>query len=117
VLRRNTASDATDAIAVRYTSFNYAYNVARAIRQDTTTSPVIYCIGLNFDTSAYPNEEPLDADFLATLANDPNYRSTGKSSGVYQAGQTPGKYYDVSYSGLAAALQDIAGQILRLSAH
>jgi hypothetical protein len=87
---------------VRYTSFNYAYNVARAIRQDTTTSPVIYCIGLNFDTSAYPNEEPLDADFLATLANDPNYRSTGKPSGVYQAGQTPGKYYDVSYSGLAA---------------
>lgn len=113
----STSSDATDAVAVRYTSFNYAYNVARAIRQDTTTSPVIYCIGLNFDTSAYPNEEPLDADFLATLANDPNYRSTGKPSGVYQAGQTPGKYYDVSYSGLAAALQDIAGQILRLSAH
>jgi hypothetical protein len=36
---------------------------------------------------------------------------------VYRAGQTPGKYYDVSYSGLGAALQDIAGQILRLSAH
>ena len=65
-----------------------------------------------------------DDDYLATLANDPNYvtkaplgsiYSAGQS--VYHAGQTPGKYYDVSYSGLGAALQDIAGQILRLSAH
>ena len=104
-------------MAIRYTSFNYAYNVARAIRLDTVTAPVIYCIGLNFDTAAYPNEEPLDADYLATLANDPTYRSAGKPGGVYQAGQTPGKYYDVSYAGLAAALQDIAGQILRLAAH
>jgi len=110
-------SDLTDAVQVRYTAFNYAFNVAKAIRQDATNAPVIYCIGLNFDTSAYPSEEPLDADFLATIANDPNYRSTGKPSGVYQAGQTPGKYYDVSYSGLESALQDIAGQILRLSAH
>ena len=59
----------------------------------------------------------LAGDFLATLANDQSYTSAGKPSGVYQAGQTPGKYYNVTYSGLGAALSDIAGQILRLSAH
>jgi hypothetical protein len=98
--------------------------VAQAIRQDTSLAPVIYCIGLNFDTSLYPSEEPLEADYLATLANDPNYVTKGTvgsiyaaNQSVYRAGQTPGKYYDVSYSGLGAALQDIAGQILRLSAH
>ncbi len=110
-------TDATIPANIRYTAFNYAFNVAKAIRQDTAIVPVIYCIGLNFDTSSYPNEEPLDADYLATLANDPSYKSAGKPAGVYQAGQTPGKYYDVTYSGLSAALQDIAGQILRLSAN
>jgi len=35
---------------------------------------------------------------------------------VYQPGQTAGKYYNVTYNGLAAALQDITGQILGLSA-
>jgi len=110
-------ANATVPANVRYAAFNYAYNVAKAIRQDATYTPVIYCVGLNFDTSSYPNEEPLDADFLATLANDPNYSSSTAPSGVYQPGQTPGKYYNVGYSGLAAALQDIAGQILRLAAH
>ena len=110
-------TDATNSVDIRYTAFNYAYNVAQAVRQDTTLAPVIYCVGLNFDKTIYTSEEPLDADYLATLANDPNYKSTTKPSGVYQAGQTPGKYYDVSYSGLGVALQDIAGQILRLSAH
>jgi hypothetical protein len=112
-----TATDATDAASVRYTSSNYAYNVAQAMRTDTTLTPVIYCIGLNWDPAAFPTEEPLDADFLATLANDPDYKSTGKPSGVYQTGQTSGKYYNITYSGLGAALQDIAGQILRLAAH
>ena len=110
-------SDATDAAAVRYTASNYTYNVAQAIRLDTTYRPVIYCVGLNWDPAAFPSEEPLDADLLATLANDPSYTSAGKPSGVYQAGQTDGKYYNVTYSGLGAALSDIAGQILRLSAH
>jgi hypothetical protein len=113
----SAGNSATNSVDIRYSAFNYAYNVAQAIKQDTTLAPVIYCIGLNFDTAAHPSEEPLDADFLATLANDPTYKSTNKPSGVYQAGQTPGKYYDVTYSGLGAALQDIAGQILRLSAH
>ena len=103
--------------AVRYAAFNYAANVAAAIRTDTTYSPVIYSVGLNFNAASFPNEEPLDADFLAVLANDPSYTSAGKPNGVYQSGQTPGRYYDVTYSGLAAALSDITSQILRLAAH
>jgi hypothetical protein len=116
-------SSATAAKSLRYAAFNYAWNVAQAIQKDTTYSPVIYCVGLNFDTSKYPNEEPLDPDFLAALANDPTYVSQGidakfaKGASVYTPGQTPGRYYDVTYSGLAAALEDITSQILRLAAH
>jgi hypothetical protein len=102
---------------VRYAAFNYADNVAKAIRTDTTYTPVIYCVGLNFNTATYPDEEPLDADFLARLANDQDYKSATAPNGVFQAGQTPGRYYDVTYSGLGAALSDITSQILRLSAH
>jgi hypothetical protein len=102
---------------VRYAAYNYAFNVAKAIRQDTTYQPVIFAIGMNFDSPTYPAEEPLDADFLATLANDPSYTSATKPSGIYQTGQTPGKYYNVTYDGIAGALQDITGEILRLSAH
>jgi Flp pilus assembly protein TadG len=101
--------------AVRYAAFNYADNVATAIRQDTTFRPVIYAIGLNFSTSTYPNEEPLDADWLARVANDPDYKNSVTNLPVFQAGQTPGKYYNVTYSGLAVALADITSQILRLS--
>jgi len=43
---------------VRYATFDDAYNVAKAIRQDTTYAPFIYCVGLNFNTATYPNEEP-----------------------------------------------------------
>jgi hypothetical protein len=104
-----------NAVSLRYAAFNYADNVAKAIRMDTTYKPVIYAIGLTFNQATYPNEEPLDADFLARLANDPSYISPTTGLGVYQAGQTAGKYYNVTYNGLAAALQDITGQILRLS--
>ena len=102
---------------VRYAAFNYADNVAKAIRTDTTYTPVIYCVGLNFDPATFPDEEPLDSDFLARLANDPSYTSTTSPSGVFQTGQTPGKYYNVTYGGLGAALSDITSQILRLAAH
>ena len=105
-----------NAQCLRYAAINYADNVAKAIRLDPTYKPVIYSIGLNFNTALYPNEEPLDANFLARLANDPTYKHSITGLPVYQAGQTPGKYYDVSYSGLAAALDDITSQILRLSA-
>jgi Flp pilus assembly protein TadG len=103
--------------AVRYAAFNYADNVATAIRKDTIYKPVIYCIGLNFDRAAYPNEEPLDPDFLGHLANDPEYINKVTGLPVFQQGQTAGKYYDVTYSGLKAALADITSQILRLSAN
>jgi hypothetical protein len=100
---------------LRYTAINYADNVATAIRTDPTYKPVIYAIGLNFDTAAYPTEEPLDADWLARVANDQNYRSALKPAGVFQVNQTAGKFYLVTYLGLGAALRDITSQILRLS--
>lgn len=111
-------SATNDAVSVRGAAYNYADNVATAIRKDTTYKPVIYAIGLNFDTAAYPTEEPLDPDWLARVANDPNYRR--KDPGyvgmtVFQNNQTIGKYYDVTYAGLGAALRDITSQILRLS--
>jgi hypothetical protein len=110
-------SSVSNAVAVRYAAFNYADNVATAIRQDGTLMPVIYCIGLNFNTALYPDEEPLDADWLARVANDPNYKNSVTGLPVYQAGQTAGKYYNVQYSGLGAALSDITSQILRLAAN
>ncbi|MBZ5619320.1 MAG: VWA domain-containing protein [Acidobacteriia bacterium] len=103
------------ATAVRYAAFNYADNVATAIRKDNVYKPVIYAIGLNFNTAAYPKEEPLDADWLARVANDPSYKNSVTGLPVFQAGQTTGRYYDVTYNGLAAALHDITSQILRLS--
>ena len=99
----------SDPRAVRYAAFNVADNMATAIRTDTTLRPLIFVIGLNESSG-----EPLDADWLARVANDPTYiNSTGAS--VYQSGQTSGAYYNVSASGLAAAFQNISSQILRLS--
>jgi hypothetical protein len=100
---------------LRYTAINYADNVATAIRTDATYKPVIYAIGLDFDTAAWPSEEPLDADWLARVANDQNYKSAAKPAGVFQVNQTAGKFYLVTYLGLGAALRDITSQILRLS--
>jgi len=100
-----------DPRSLRYSSFNAAFNQAKTIRRDTTLRPTLFVIGLNEPAVA---GEPLDADYLATLANDPNYKDS-LGNPVYQSGQTPGVYYNVSGSGLAAAFQDIASQILRLS--
>ena len=97
--------------AVRYAAFNAAYNMATTIRQDTTIRPVLFVIGLNEPAGT---GEPLDADFLARLANDPVYTDVNGIS-VYQQGQTAGKYYNVDSSDLGAAFQDIASQILRLA--
>ena len=58
--------------------------------------------------------EPLDADWLARVANDPGYKDTNGNS-VFQAGQSSGMYFNVSASGLGGAFQQIASQILRLS--
>jgi len=101
----------SDPAAVRYASFNVADNVATAIRQDTTIRPVMFVIGLNEPPAG---GEPLDADWLARVANDPNYINSSGNP-VYQSGQTAGLYYNVTGAGLAAAFQDISAQILRLS--
>jgi hypothetical protein len=98
-----------DPQSVRYAAFNVADNIATAIRQDTSIRPVLFVIGLNESTG-----EPLDADWLARVANDPAYKDSGGNS-VYQAGQTSGMYFNVSASGLGGAFQEIASQILRLS--
>jgi hypothetical protein len=101
----------SDPRAVRYASFNAADNMARTIRQDTTLRPVLFVIGLNEPPSG---GEPLDADWLARVANDPSYKDSNGNS-VYQSGQTSGMYYNVTGSGLQAAFQDISSQILRLA--
>ena len=108
-------TNVSNAVSVRYAAFNYADNVATAIRTDATYQPVIYAIGLNFNTTTYPSEEPLDADWLARVANDPDYKNSVTGLPVFQTGQTPGRYYNVTYSGLAGALQNITSQILRLA--
>lgn len=96
--------------AVRFASINAADNQATTIRRDTTIRPVLFVIGL----VEPPTEELLDPDWLARVANDPNYKDSFGNS-VFQSGQTAGMYYNVTGSGLAAAFQDIASQILRLS--
>lgn len=101
----------SDPRAIRYASFNAADNMATTIRTDTTLSPVLFVIGLNEPPAG---GEPLDADWLARVANDPSYRDS-LGNPVFQTGQTPGAYYNVSASGLASAFQNIASQILRLA--
>lgn len=95
---------------IRYASFNTADNQAYTIRKDTTLRPTLFVIGLNEP----PGQEPLDPDWLAKIANDPTYKDASGNP-VFQTGQTPGKYYNVTAAGLGAAFQDIASQILRLS--
>ena len=101
-----------DPRAIRYAAYNVADNIATIIRQDTVIRPTIFVIGLNESTG-----EPLDADWLARVANDPSYRDAGNNS-VFQAGpptQTSGMYYNVTTSSLSTAFDKIASQILRLS--
>jgi len=80
------------------------------IRTDTNISPVIFVIGLNNNNG----EEPLDADWLARVANDKDYITTGGSH-VYQSAQTMGQYFDVNAGGIGDALRQIASEILRLT--
>jgi hypothetical protein len=100
-----------DPRAVRYASFNAADNQATTIRQDTAISPVLFVIGLNEPPAG---GEPLDADWLARVANDQQYLDSNGNS-VYQPGQTKGMYFNVTASGLGGAFQSIASQVLRLS--
>lgn len=101
----------SDPQSVRYASFNTADNMATTIRTDTTIRPVIFVIGLNEPASA---GEPLDADWLARVANDPSYLDVNGNH-VLQATQRQGMYFNVSASGLSAAFHSIASQVMRLS--
>jgi Flp pilus assembly protein TadG len=96
--------------AVRYASFNAADNQATTIRTDAVRKPLLFVIGLNENNG----EEPLDADWLARLANDPNYKDVNGHS-VFQEGQSEGMYFNVDAAGLPSAFQRIASEILHLS--
>jgi Flp pilus assembly protein TadG len=106
--------------SVRYASFNVADNIAKLIRQDTVINPVMFVIGLTYGNQS---TEPLDGDWLARLANDPDYKiqnsdadaGTTAGNSVFQAGQTQGWYYQSDAAGLQQAFQNVASQILRLS--
>jgi Flp pilus assembly protein TadG len=122
------ASKSTSSpLAVRYASFNVADQIATLIRTDTVISPVLFVIGLYYSNQL---TEPLDSDWLARLANDPNYTiqtadsavsdansPTGTSVGqaVFQEGQTAGAYYASDAQGLLQAFQNVASQVMRLS--
>jgi Flp pilus assembly protein TadG len=82
--------------AGRYAAFNAADNIATLIRQDTTLQPMLFVVGLSYSNNA---TEPLDSDWLARVANDPNYVTVGTDTNVitaghsvYQSSQTPGLY-------------------------
>jgi len=113
---------ANDPQSVRYAAFNAAYNMATLIRKDTTLSPMMFVIGLNYTNE---NTEPLDPDYLAALANDPDYIAAGTDQGsndvgivaggkVFQTGQTPGMYCDSTPATLATCFAKISSALLRL---
>jgi len=116
----NPGTSTTNPRSVRYAAFNVADNIATLIRQDTVIRPVLFVIGLTYSAN---NTEPLDSDWLARIANDPDYKiqnsdsDAGTTAGgsVYQANQTAGWYYQSSTAGLQQAFQNVASQILRLS--
>ncbi|HTS47966.1 MAG TPA: VWA domain-containing protein [Bryobacteraceae bacterium] len=105
----------------RYSAFNAADNMAAKIRTDTTLSPMIFAIGLHY---AAGSEEPPDDDWLARVANDPNYVTVGSDAShvaagktVYQAGQTPGMYCTATntLAGLNTCFQQVTSHLLRLT--
>jgi len=109
---------ATNPESVRYAAFNVAYNMATYIRQDTVLKPMIFVIGLNY---ADELTEPLDADFLAAIANDPNYTTVGSDTNVVAAGQsvynstqTAGMYCNSTMATLQSCFAQVTSQLLRL---
>jgi len=110
----------------RYAAFNVADNMATLIRQDTTLKPMLFVIGLSYSNNA---TEPLDSDWLARIANDPTYQTTGTDSdamnglgitpghSVYQTGQTPGLYCLATNTtaSLNGCFQQVTNALLRLT--
>ena len=108
----------TNPQSVRYAAFNAADNMATKIRQDTTLAPMLFVIGLNYSN---PSEEALDEDWLARVANDPNYVTVGSDTSivpagrsVYQSTQTPGMYCNSTMSTLQTCFAQVTSQLLRL---
>jgi len=108
--------------AVRYAAFNVADCMAYMIHHDTTMQPIIFGAGLNYNDGA---TEPIDSDFIARIANDPNYLAKGTGpltvgTHVYTSG-TMGYYCDsylnptASQTSLATCFQNFSAQLLRLS--
>jgi len=109
---------ANDPRAVRYAAFNVADNMATMIRKDTTLSPMLFVIGLSYSGTL---TEPLDPDWLARVANDPNYVTAGSDTNVqaagqsvYQSSQTPGLYCNSTTSTLNACFSQVTSSLLRL---
>lgn len=115
----NASTSMTNPEAGRYAAFNYADNIATLIRQDTNLKPMIFVVGLNYSDQL---TEPLDADWLARVANDPNYVTVGSdptvvASGqsVYQSGQTPGMYCNSTTSTLSSCFAQVSNALLHLT--
>jgi hypothetical protein len=114
----------SDPRSGRYAAFNVADNMATLIRQDTTLQPMLFVIGLSYSNQA---TEPLDSDWLARVANDPNYVAVGTDSGnsvgivaggsVYHTGQTPGLYCLATNttSSLNGCFAEVTNALLRLT--
>ena len=66
--------------------------------------------------------EPLDADWLARVANDPTYITVGSDTNVvasgksvYQSGQTAGMYCNSTTSTLNTCFEQVTSTLLRLT--
>jgi Flp pilus assembly protein TadG len=108
-----------DPASGRYAAFNAADNIATLIRQDTTLKPMLFVIGLSYPGGV---TEPLDSDWLARVANDPNYITVGVDPNVvaagqkvYQSAQTPGMYCLATPATLPACFAQVTSALLRLT--
>jgi hypothetical protein len=82
---------------------------------------MLFVIGLSYPDGL---TEALDSDWLARVANDPNYVTTGvdpnviaAGQSVYQSGQTPGLYCLATNnaSSLNGCFQQVTNALLRLT--
>lgn len=104
----------------RYAAFNAADNMAKLIRKDTKLQPMLFVIGLNYSGTS---TEPLDADWLARVANDSTYTVQAADSDagvtvgqrVYQSGQTPGMYCNSTKATLSVCFAQVTNALLRLT--
>jgi Mg-chelatase subunit ChlD len=109
----------SNPVSGRYAAFNVADNMATLIRQDTTLKPMMFVIGLSYGNTV---TEPLDADWLARVANDPNYVTVGSDTNVaaagqsvFQASQTPGLYCNSTPATLPVCFAQVTNALLRLT--